>query len=108
MADKLVYSTGGEAQAKNTPDAKSSSYQKSPGPCKMRLETAGRGGKSVTVLFNLPFEEAEARAIMKELQTKLGCGATMKGSHLEFRGDLREKIEKFLGTKGVKVIRAGG
>lgn len=105
MSNKLVYSTSGPV--KNDPK-KSDHYQKSTGPIKMRLETAGRGGKAVTVLFNLPLEEADARALLKELQGKLGCGGTMKESHLEFRGDMREKIEKLLVGKGLKVVRAGG
>jgi translation initiation factor 1 len=74
----------------------------------MRLETGGRGGKAVTVLFNLPVDEAEARAIMKEMQGKFGCGATIKESTIELRGDVRDRVEAFFAQRGMKIIRAGG
>ena len=107
MASKLVYSTssGGRQQA----DAKKAGgYRTAAGPTKMRLETKGRGGKAVTVLFNLPFAEDEARRIMKELQSALGCGATLKDSTIEFQGDRRERIEAYYATHGLRIVRAGG
>ena len=74
----------------------------------MRLETKGRGGKSVTVLFNLDFEESEAKALMKDMQTRLACGATFKEGRIEMRGDLRDRVEQYFDDKGMKVVRAGG
>ena len=74
----------------------------------MRLETKGRGGKAVTVLFNLPFDEARARAIMKELQSALGSGATLKDSTIEFQGDRRERIEAYFAAHDLKIVPAGG
>lgn len=103
---QLVYSTDG-GRVKNK-DSKGTTYQAGSGPCKMRLEKNGRGGKLVTVLFNLPFQEAEALSLMKEFQVQLGCGATFKNSTMEFRGDLRDRIEKLFAAKGFKIIRAGG
>jgi len=45
-------------------------------------------------------DETEARTLLKELQGKLGCGGTLKDSHLEFRGDLREKDRKTTRRQG--------
>ena len=104
MTNKLVYSTDGGRIA----EEKKNSYEKSTGPCKMRLETKGRGGKAVTVVFNLPFSEAEAAALQSKLQGYLACGGTFKNNCMEFRGDVREKIEKYFQQQKMKIVRAGG
>ncbi|SMF20349.1 translation initiation factor [Pseudobacteriovorax antillogorgiicola] len=106
MSGRLLYSTDGGSSKK--PEKKKKSYEKSDGPTKMRLETKGRGGKSVTVLFNLPFDSGEAKKLMKEMQTLLGCGATFKEGRIEMRGDLRDKVEAHFQSKGLKIVRAGG
>ncbi|NRA63529.1 MAG: translation initiation factor [Pseudobacteriovorax sp.] len=106
MSEKLVFSTNGGKQKTNK--KKQKQFEKSDGPCKMRLETKGRGGKSVTVLFNLPFEPQESKRLMKEIQGKLGCGATFKEGRIEIRGDMREKIEAVFAEKSLKIVRAGG
>ena len=66
----------------------------------MRIETAGRAGKSVTVLFNLPFTEDEAMALMKQLKFSFGCGATMKNSTIELQGDVRNRVRVFFTKQG--------
>ena len=70
MGNKLVYSTGSGGDQRQK--ASSSPGLPAAGPTKMRLESKGRGGKEVTVLFNLPFSPAEAEALMKTLQTRFG------------------------------------
>ena len=109
MADKPVYSTGaGGGDKRSHSSEKKHGYVKSSGPAKMRLETKGRGGKAVTVVFNIPLEEAAVLALMKDLQASLGCGATLKDGVLEFRGDQRARIEPYFVQLGLKLIRAGG
>lgn len=106
MGEKPVYSTAG-GRIKDAPNPRAG-FQRGSGPCKLRLETHGRGGKAVTVVFNLPFDEETARSLMKEMQTRFGCGATLKDSTIELRGDVRDRVEAFLAQKSVKVVRAGG
>lgn len=105
--NKPVYSTA-SGPYKEPTKKKSDHYQKSSGPTKMRLETKGRGGKAVTVLFNLPFEETQARQLMKDLQAAAGCGATLKSGQIELQGDRREQVTAFFERQGWKLIRAGG
>lgn len=106
MSDKPVYSSlRGDLRDK---EKKSNGYKKSSGPAKMRLETGGRGGKTVTVLFQLPLEEAEAMALMKELQTILGIGATFKNGCIELRGDHRDRVADHFARRGMTIKRAGG
>lgn len=106
MSGRLVFSTDGGKQ--NNKEKKKKKYERGDGPTKMRLETKGRGGKSVTVLFNLDFEESEAKKLMKDMQGVLACGATFKEGRIEMRGDLRDKIDAYFKGKGLKIVRAGG
>lgn len=106
MAEKPVYSSvKGDLRESSRPSSK---YEKAKGPAKMRLETAGRGGKTVTVLFNLPLDEAEARILMKDLQGLLGIGATMKDSTIELRGDHRARVSEYFAKRGLVIKPAGG
>jgi len=105
MSDKLVYSTAPNKDSKPRKGKISSSGK---GPIKMRLEKKGRGGKQVTILFNLPYSDEEGKAFMKELQEKLACGATYKKGEIQFRGDNRDAIGSLLATRGIKFKRAGG
>ncbi len=105
--DQLVYSSE-TGKVKKESAKKGDRYQPSSGPCKLRLEKKGRGGKAVTVLFNLPFSEDEARTRMKALQGKLGCGASFKNGTIEFQGDVREKIQHYFTALGEKIVLAGG
>ncbi|MEI6832645.1 MAG: hypothetical protein WCL28_01530 [bacterium] len=103
---RLVYSTATGSQKKEGKTA--GAWSKSDGPTKMRLETNQRGGKSVTVLFNLPFDEREAKDLLKTMQSAFGCGGSMKEGTLELRGDVRVKVETFFAKKNLKIVRAGG
>ena len=91
----LVYSTGKKIDKKKK-NILQKKYVVSKGPIKVRLETKGRRGKSVTILYNLPMEEDEAKFLMKRLQSHLACGASFKNSVIELSGDSRKKVEEFL------------
>lgn len=103
---RLVFSTDSGSHKKDK--SNDGGWIKTSGPTKMRLETAGRGGKSVTVLFNLPWDESEAKAMLKAMQGAFGCGGAIKDSSLELRGDVRVKVEEFFAKKSLKIVRAGG
>ena len=60
MADKIVFSTD---KGRVKEDKKSGkAFVKGDGPTKMRLEKNSRGGKLVTVLFNLPYEKTKQKS----------------------------------------------
>lgn len=102
MNEKPVYSTAVGILPKQT--KKKDGFVRGPGPCKMRLEKR-RGRKSVTILFNLPFEESEAKSLMREMQSQFACGATIKDSAIELQGDLGRRVEDFFSRKGIKLVR---
>jgi translation initiation factor 1 len=75
---------------------------------KIRLEKNGRGGKTVTVIFELPINEAYFKELEKKLKNLCGTGGSFKNNMIEIQGDHREKIRHFLEKIGFKVKLAGG
>lgn len=76
---------------------------------KVRLESKGRGGKSVSVIFNLPHNPDYFSKMTKKLKSSLGCGGTYKKEgQIEIQGDHRQKIKAWLEKEGFKVKLAGG
>ena len=72
-------------------------------------QTAGRGGKTVTVVSNfvgigLPEKEKLAR----EMQKACGTGGTVKDGRIEIQGDKREQIAQILIKAGFRPVFAGG
>lgn len=109
MSDtKLVYSS---IQSKDELKKATKASKADPiptGPTKLRLEKKGRGGKQVSILYNIPLSSADAKQLMRELQTQLACGASYKDGEILISGDHRNEIEKFFVSKGLKIVRAGG
>lgn len=105
--DRLVYSSDkGRAPKEQKKPAKGP--LPAPGPTKMRLETKGRGGRAVTVLWNFPFTEDEVRALVKAIQALAACGATYKAGQAEFQGDVRPKVQEYFKAQAWKIVLAGG
>ncbi len=71
-----------------------------------RLEKNGRGGKTVTILDQLPNHETFVKELTKELKVKCGVGGSYKVEagvgQIEIQGDKRDAIKKILDTKLIK------
>jgi len=80
---------------------------KKPLTAKVGRETAGRRGKGVTTVFDLPLE-ADVRELAATLKQRCGTGGTVKDGRIEIQGDQRERIVAELERLGYKVKRAGG
>ncbi len=72
----------------------------------LRLEKAGRGGKTVTVIRELPKIETFLRELSSELKSKCGSGGTYRIEStegiVEIQGDKKEAIRAILEKKGIK------
>jgi translation initiation factor 1 len=75
---------------------------------KVSRETAGRRGKGVTVVSELPLTLDQIDALATTLKTKCGTGGTAKDGRIEIQGDHRDRITAELERLGYKVKRAGG
>ncbi len=71
-----------------------------------RLEKNGRGGKTVTILDQLPNHETFVKELTKELKIKCGVGGSYKVAsgvgQIEIQGDKRDAIKKILDLKLIK------
>ncbi|HYG59913.1 MAG TPA: hypothetical protein VD902_17750 [Symbiobacteriaceae bacterium] len=70
---------------------------------KLRLEKGGRGGKEVTVLYDLPRNPAFLKDLATKLKQKCGTGGTARENTVELQGDHRERLRSLLPTMGYKV-----
>ncbi len=70
---------------------------------KLRIEKAGRGGKTVTVVDALPKNRPFVEALAKELKTACGTGGTAGEGVIELQGDRRERVRALLSGKGFTV-----
>lgn len=82
---------------------------KNRGRVDIRRQTAGRGGKTVTVVegfigIGLP----EKEALAKRMQKACGCGGTVKEGRIEVQGDKREQVARILAEAGFRPVFAGG
>ena len=75
---------------------------------KLGRETAGRKGKGVTVVWELPLNEDGLKELATLLKNKCGTGGTAKDGRIEIQGDQRDKIAQELEKLGYKVKRSGG
>lgn len=70
----------------------------------VRMERAGRGGRTVTVVEKLELRPVELTAWLSELRRALGCGGVVEGSALVLQGDTRERVGAWLAERGVKKV----
>jgi translation initiation factor 1 len=78
------------------------------GPVKVRREVAGRKGKGVTTVFNLPLNDHEIRDLAAKLKKRCGVGGSAKDGVIELQGDHRDTVVAALQADGYDVVRAGG
>ena len=82
---------------------------KSRGRVDLKRTTAGRGGKTVTIVtgftgIGLP----EKESLAKKMRNACGCGGTVKDGDIEIQGDQRETIARILTEAGFRPVFAGG
>lgn len=75
---------------------------------KVRREKSGRGGKTVTVLFEFQATVVQREYLGKFLKKAMGTGGTVKSGRIELQGDCLEKALKELEKLGYKPKQAGG
>jgi translation initiation factor 1 len=89
--------------------AKKEAPAKNRGRVDIKRTTAGRGGKTVTLVtgfvgIGLP----EKESLAKKMRNACGCGGTVKDGDIEIQGDQRDKIAQILTEAGFRPVFAGG
>jgi translation initiation factor 1 len=67
---------------------------------KLRIEKSGRAGKVVTVVYDLPRNDAFLKALASELKKACGAGGAVVDNTVEIQGDLRDRVRGLLQKKG--------
>jgi len=103
---QLVWSTsdGDLRKARESPPATTTAG----GRVKVRRETAGRRGKAVTTVSDVPLDEAGLKALAGRLKKRCGVGGSAKGGVIELQGDHRDVVVEVLRAEGYDVVLAGG
>ena len=75
---------------------------------RVRRETKGRHGKTVTTVSGIPLPPAELKALARDLKRRCGTGGSLKQGVLEIQGDHCQLLIQELRELGYTVKRAGG
>ncbi len=67
---------------------------------RLRIEKAGRRGKTVTVVESLPKNREFLKELTGELKKACGSGGKAGDGHIEIQGDHRERLRILLKEKG--------
>jgi translation initiation factor 1 len=70
---------------------------------KLRIEKAGRAGKTVTVVFGLPRNATFLKELCADLKRTCGTGGAVAEDTVELQGDHRERARGLLLKKGFVV-----
>jgi translation initiation factor 1 len=102
---KLVYSTG---IGRIAPAPKGPRAPRGDGVVRVRRETGGRGGKTVTAIYGVALADEPLKELAGALKRLCGTGGTVKDGTIEIQGDHRDKIVAALEQRGHTVKLAGG
>jgi translation initiation factor 1 len=103
--NKLVYSTG---VGRIAPSHEKPSTPRGDGVVRVRRETGGRGGKTVTAIYGIALAEDDLKNLAGELKRLCGTGGSVKEGAIELQGDHRDKTVAALQQRGYRVKLAGG
>ncbi len=78
------------------------------GIIRIRRETKGRKGKTVTTVFGFDLDDQALKSLAKDLKRHCGTGGTVKDGVIVIQGDHRDAVKGFLEGKGFMVKIAGG
>lgn len=85
-----------------------SSIPEGDGIARVRRETKGRGGKTVTTVSGLRLAPDDLKSLAKQLKARCGCGGSVQDGVIEIQGDKADFICSWLIGQGYQSKRAGG
>jgi translation initiation factor 1 len=79
-----------------------------PDRVRVKRETAGRRGKGVTTIYDVPLDDAGLRELAGRLKKRCGVGGSAKDGVIELQGDHRDVVLTELREAGWDAVLAGG
>ena len=70
------------------------------GPIFIEKRTAGRRGKPINVIKNIPLRKVELKKLAKEIKKHLGVGGTCSDGEIIIQGSNKERLIDVLEKKG--------
>lgn len=78
------------------------------GIARVRRETKGRGGKTVTTVSGVPLAEDALKDLATALKKRCGTGGALKDGIIEIQGDHVDLLLEELTKRGLKAKKSGG
>jgi len=78
------------------------------GVVRIRRESKGRAGKTVTAISGVPLDDGALEELAAELKRRLSTGGTTKDGIIVIQGDHAETLMALLRERGYTVKRSGG
>src|ERR1700750_1815968 len=74
---------------------------------RVKREVAGRRGKGVTTVYDVPLDDAGLRDLAGRLKKRCGVGGSAKNGVIELQGDHRDPVMEVLRAAGFDALPAG-
>lgn len=87
---------------------KQGSAPRGDGIVRVKIESKGRAGKTVTVISGLGLNDDGLKIITSQMKKLCGAGGAVKDGEVEIQGDFRDSLMAFLKQQGYVVKRVGG
>jgi translation initiation factor 1 len=107
-ADTRVVWSSGDGDLRKARDPARQAPRAAGGRVRVRRETAGRRGKAVTTVSDVPLDDAALRELAGRLKKRCGVGGSAKDGVIELQGDHRDVVVELLRADGYDVVLAGG
>lgn len=78
------------------------------GIARVRRESKGRGGKTVTTISGVPLAVDDLSALASALKKRCGCGGALKDGVIEIQGEHVELLLAELAARGFRAKKSGG
>ncbi|HEY7074517.1 MAG TPA: stress response translation initiation inhibitor YciH [Solirubrobacteraceae bacterium] len=104
---QLVWSTS-DGDLRKAPARQAAPQRAEGGRVRVKRETAGRRGKAVTTVYDVPLDDAGLRELAGRLKKRCGVGGSAKNGVIELQGDHRDIVVAMLRDAGYDVVLAGG
>lgn len=100
----MIYSTNPDFKWEENP-AEPETLPKGAQRLRIRMERAGRGGKTVTVVNGFIGRESDLKGLAQLIKQRLGCGGAVKNGEIVIQGDVRPKLSQILQKEGYTDIK---